>query len=101
MSNNRKGTPVRRVSFPVHYLLPVELRNNVHPVSLTPGIDKRDYDRIYIIRLDHHGTIRSWPTAEPWHLANPRGRHRLPSGLAGSCTSVTCTNTIASADLAL
>ena len=72
MSNNRKGTPVRRVSFPVHYLLPVELRNNVHPVSLTPGIGKRDYDRIYVSRLDHHGTIRSWPTAEPWHLANPR-----------------------------
>jgi hypothetical protein len=47
MSNNRKGAPVRGVSFPSIITPGRQLRSNVHPVSLTPGIGKLDYDRIY------------------------------------------------------
>ena len=102
MSNNRKGAPVRRgiISRPL-FSPGRQLRSNVHPVSLTPGIGKRDYDRIYISRFDHHGTIRSWPTAELWHLTNPPAGTVSQRAFETGCTSVTCTNTIARMDLAL
>jgi len=97
MSNNRKGAPVRRASFPVHYLLPVDnceamstrFRSRQESASATTIESMNLYQQIWPSR--HHPQLTNRGIVES---DEPPGRHGLPSGPSRPCTSVTCTNTI-------